>query len=463
MAALALTWGYDRRASLWFAGGVFYSLYIVLISLRPFGFAIAYGLPSFIVFAYIALLVDLLRQEIGYESRLIHFIPLSMLVASVHLFFVQHGLTVNAKPAQMFQSLAVCAGNVLIAYYSLLCARRHASRSMYLLSAAGLLIILANLVRVHELVFGSGYFSLLQFNWQVSVMIFAHMLAIIFLNAGYAGYIIERAARAGVQARESQRAAEERSYELAETIRERDQMILLNSRFSALSGISFFTSAIIHELSQPLQALKLAVSGLLDDAKGAPRLAGQAEFVARQTEHCDEIIRTLRRIMIRGSAETEAVDLAESLRSLLPVLRTQMEINGIAFDGQIPSQPVIVECNAVLFQRIVFNLVANAVDALNARPGASLALTLEAGQGRARMAVRDNSGTFRNFTTFNLSALAASDKPDGMGIGLVLSEKLAQQWGGQLIPSVETGDEGPVTVFSLDLPLAAPVQGLAPA
>jgi C4-dicarboxylate-specific signal transduction histidine kinase len=384
-----------------------------------------------------------------------------MLVAVVHLVLVQQGLTVNAMPAQMFQSLAVCAGNGVISYYGLACARRHASRSMYLLSAAGGLIILANLVRISELLFGSGFFSLLQFNWQVSVVIFAHMLAIIFLNAGYAGFITERAARAGVKARESQKAAEERSYELSEMIRERDQMILLNSRFTALSGISFFTSAIIHELSQPLQALKLAVYGLTEETKNSPQLAAQADFVARQTGHCDEIIRALRRIMIRGSAETQAVDLAESLRALLPVLRTQMEINGIVFEGQIPSSPVIVDCNAVLFQRIVFNLVANAMDALSNKESARLKLTLETGDGRACMAVCDNSGRVTDFSALNLATLAASDKPDGMGVGLMLSEKLAQQWGGRLIPSLKGAEGEQMTVFSLDLPLAGPNQGLA--
>jgi two-component system C4-dicarboxylate transport sensor histidine kinase DctB len=292
----------------------------------------------------------------------------------------------------------------------------------------------------------------------VSVVIFAHMLAIIFLNAGYAGFIIERAARAEVKARESQKAAEERSHDLSETIRERDQMILLNSRFTSLSGISFFTSAIIHELSQPLQALKLAVSGLVEDAKTSPPLAAQADFVARQTEHCDEIIRALRRIMIRGSAETQAVDLAENLHALLPVLRTQMDLNGILFEGRIPSSPVIVECNAVLFQRIVFNLVANAMDALTGQSAARLMLTLETANGRARLAVSDNSGRVIDMASFNLTTLAASHKPDGMGVGLMLSEKLAQQWGGQLIPSLDDREGEMMTVFSLDLPLAPPSQ-----
>jgi hypothetical protein len=150
LAALALTLGKDRRATFWFAGGVFYSLYIVLISLRPFGFAIAYGLPSFIVFAYLALLIDLLRQELGHASGLRFIFPFAMLVAAIHLLLVQQGLTLNAMPAQMFQSISVAIGNAIISYYGLACARHHASRSMYLLSAAGLLIILANLVRIWD-------------------------------------------------------------------------------------------------------------------------------------------------------------------------------------------------------------------------------------------------------------------------------------------------------------------------
>ncbi len=461
LAALALTWGDDRRTTIWFASGVFYSLHMMLISLRPWGFAIAYGLPPFILYPYIVLLIDILRQEAGRESRLRLLLPFSLLVAACHVLLIQQGETINATPAQLFQTIAVILGNSAILYYGVMCARLHMSRSLYMLSSAGLLIIFVNLIRFYELVFESGYFSLLQFNWQVMTMIVGHMLAVIFINAGYAGYVIERTARAGAKARERQRVAEERSLELSETIRERDQMILINSRFSALSGISFFTSAIIHELSQPLQALKLAVSGLLDEAKSAPHLTEQAGFVARQTEHCDEIIRTLRRIMIRGSARTEDVDLAESLRALLPVLRTQMELNGIAFESRLPDVPILVDCNGVLFQRIVFNLVANAVEALLGKDDARLTLVLEAKGRRALMAVRDNSGQFRDLTSFNLSTLAASDKPDGMGVGLVLSEKLAQQWGGRLFPALEPTVQGAETVFFLDLPLLGGTHGLA--
>jgi signal transduction histidine kinase len=461
LAALALTWGDDRRTTIWFASGVFYSLYLMLISLRPWGFAIAYGVPSFILFPYIVLLIDTLRQEAGRQSRLHLLLPLSLVIAACHVLLIQQGETVNAAPAQIFQTIMVMMGNSAIFYFGFKCARLHQSRSMYLLSSAGLLIIFINVIRLHELVLGSGYFSLLQFKWQVTTMIVGHMLAVIFLNAGYAGFVIERTARAGAKARERQRAAEERSQELSETIRERDQMILLTSRFSALSGISFFTSAIIHELSQPLQALKLAVSGLLEDARHAPHLAEQAGFVARQTEHCDEIIRALRLIMVRGSAQTQAVDLVESLRALLPVLRTQMELNHIAFESRLPDAPVVVECNSVLFQRIVFNLVANAVEALSGKGDARLTLALDVGEGRALMSVRDNSGQLRDLASFNLSMLATSDKPDGMGVGLVLSEKIAQQWGGRLIPAMEPAAAGPETVFFLDLPLAGSTDSLA--
>ena len=460
LVGLALSWGRSQRAMIWFGAGVFYSFAVILIALRPYGFTVAHHLPSFLVFAYLAILIDILWQDLGQKSRLWQLLAVAFFCGLIRMALIVDGPDVNGAGAQIFQTLCLIAATPIIIALAWRNGQRHASRSMLVVAGAAVLILLVNFVRLFALLFGDGRFLLSEFDWKATLLIGAHFLAIIFLNAGYGGFLVEQSARDGAIARESQKVAEERSNELAETVRERDLMILLNSRFAALSSFSFFTSAIIHELTQPLQALKLSVSGLSEEVKGKARLEEQTEFVRRQTEHCDEIVRTLRRIMIRGSAGTKQVDLANSLRGLLPILQTQMELSGIAFEGNISDVPIFVECNDVLFQRLVFNLVANAVDALADKENGRLVLALHQENGRARMSVIDNSGHSFDLTNFNLSALAASTKPDGMGVGLVLSEMLARQWGGRLILTIEQAAEERMTVFSLDLPTVISSEGL---
>ena len=61
---------------------------------------------------------------------------------------------------------------------------------------------------------------------------------------------------------ERREVAESHAAALQEIVAQRDQMIMLSSRFSAVSSLAMLNSALVHEISQPLQALTASLDVL---------------------------------------------------------------------------------------------------------------------------------------------------------------------------------------------------------
>jgi signal transduction histidine kinase len=99
-----------------------------------------------------------------------------------------------------------------------------------------------------------------------------------------------------VQLRLRRRIAEDHARETQQLIAERDRMMILNSRFSAVSTLSLLGAGVVHEIAQPLQAVRSAMDVLtmhkrLSEKELALHIAGLLKLVDRASS----VVENLRR------------------------------------------------------------------------------------------------------------------------------------------------------------------------
>lgn len=230
--------------------------------------------------------------------------------------------------------------------------------------------------------------------------------------------------------------------ELAQFVRERDHMLMINSRFATLSSAAMFNSAIVHELSQPLTALTLTLHDIQDRAKDvAPSLLSALDEGVQLVLKIGQMTHGLRRLLLDQNPEQHRLDIGACIQEILPILRNEVHRRSIELSGPTPDQPFYVLAHKVLLERIVFNLVANAIDALvkhkapSNPPHIQLSLQphLRHNRPHVLLCVSDNGPGFKDDFLSEASMRFQSTKSTGMGVGLILGRYILSTWQGELI------------------------------
>lgn len=218
-----------------------------------------------------------------------------------------------------------------------------------------------------------------------------------------------------------------------------------------------------HDVKNPLSVadgyLALLEDGLLGDLANQQRTT--VSKVRRSIRHALELIARLLDVARAEAGQLELhledTDLSEQLREVTDAFQPQAGAKGLALEVALPDDLPHIETDAARLRQVVGNLVSNAVKYTPAggHIAVKAALRRDGDVERPQILVTvadDGPGIpqeklpmlFMEFTRFDASAA------EGAGIGLAISQKIAQALGGRI--EVESG-VGTGSKFTLRLPV----------
>lgn len=180
------------------------------------------------------------------------------------------------------------------------------------------------------------------------------------------------------------------------------------------------------------------------------------------TERIRAIVRSLRTFARLDESEYKAIDLHESLESVLGLLNSRLSECGhrpaIRLVRDYDALPR-VECYAGLLNQTLMNLIANALDALddthNVHPDRPLELRLATrllGDGWLRLSISDTALGMTAERVEQIFDPFFTTKPTGRGTGMGLAiahQTIVKQHGGRIVCHSSPGQG---TTFTIDLP-----------
>ena len=198
-----------------------------------------------------------------------------------------------------------------------------------------------------------------------------------------------------------------------------------------LVAIGEVASTLAHELNQPLGALSSFASGLLNRLRLANIDARQIETVVERistlAEKTGQIIQRVNAFARRREMHKVDVDLGDFLRGRYP---TTMIADKVRLELVLPSTPVVVKADIVLFEQVVRNVVQNAAEAAQASTGAAprvqVTLSLSADGAQAIISVSDNGAGIDADSRARIFDAFYSSKQDGMGMGLAICRSILE-------------------------------------
>jgi len=229
------------------------------------------------------------------------------------------------------------------------------------------------------------------------------------------------------------------------------------ARSAHVSRMGAMTASIAHEINQPLAAIVANGSaGLRWLARTPPDLGGvrkSFEETVREGQRAADVVRSVRS-MFKSEEELVhvSIDLNQVIREVLALVQGTLQRQGIVVRTELDEMLGSVTGSPVQLQQVLFNLLSNAIEAME--PVAERVILIKTKLGESReihVAVEDSGSGIDQKDMDRIFSSFFTTKMDGMGMGLSICRSIIESHGGRLwaTPRQPRG-----TIFRFTLPAA---------
>ncbi|MEN9762279.1 MAG: hypothetical protein RI906_2105 [Pseudomonadota bacterium] len=473
-----LTWAslagrMDRAARVWYAGLAAAACGVVIIAvLQRYSAMTASCMTLAVLMLVIAIRLEQGKPGLSWRQGVIGF----MLYLSAEFVIEFSGYRLTLGVLLSSSTLAILELFLLLELHALSRVRR--SRGLSIIALGAAVFLLYNLGRVLVVLNTGPAPQIFSYAPLANAAVLSVPLGTVLLTVGHLIYSIEKAnaqqvvhREAAVRAEERAVAADEFAAQLQQLVAQRDAMIMLNSRFSAVSSLAMYNSAIVHEISQPLQGLAsvfdlLSLRAKTDDPDYIESLSHARDLLDKMAA----TLTSLRQLIAAHEPASDLLDLHEVVSGIIPIMRSEALRRGITLEWSDASSETasLVLANRILLERIVFNLVSNSFEALSgdgktpppdmqnhASPSIRLEVLSDAQTGQAIIRVLDNGPGFDIASPGQLLQIYRTSKNQGVGLGLALARIILETWRGELRLRSESSADWKGAIVEVRLPLAS--------
>ena len=207
-----------------------------------------------------------------------------------------------------------------------------------------------------------------------------------------------------------------------------------------LSTMGEMASGLAHELNQPLAAIAIYVQGcirrLQNNQMSQDELIDALECVKDQSQRASEIIRRLRDFVRKREPQRDKTDVNHLVHEVLGLMDPEIQRYGVRLDLDFEESLPPVHVDNVQIQQVVLNLVRNAIEAMEANAPADRPLTIRTCRDdeQVYITVADAGAGMSDEQLQRIFEPFFTTKDSGMGMGLNISQSIAQANDGRLVP-----------------------------
>jgi len=238
--------------------------------------------------------------------------------------------------------------------------------------------------------------------------------------------------------------------------------MLERERDNKLLSAQALTAAIVHEVRQPLTAVSVNGSAALQFLRKTPPNLAEVRTalndIIRDTHRTNEVLEGIRALFGKSHQKREQVDVNELILGVLQSSRKDLQDHGVETRLELASELPLVDGHRRQLEEVVFNLVHNAIEAMDAttdRDRLLQARTELSDHNAITVAVRDSGPGIDPQRLDSIFGAFVTTKSHGMGLGLAICRMIIERHGGRLTASSD-GKNG--SLFQVVLPTISRVK-----
>jgi PAS domain S-box-containing protein len=229
------------------------------------------------------------------------------------------------------------------------------------------------------------------------------------------------------------------------------------ARSAHISRMGAMTASIAHEINQPLAAIVAnASAGLRWTQRTPPHLdeiRESFEQIGQEGRRAAEVIESIRSMFKSKELAHVSVDLNQLIREVLALVEGSIQKHGIAMRTELDEALVAVTGNRVQLQQVLFNLLTNAIEAMESVANRRMLIRSELGNGEIRVTVEDSGSGIDPKDIDKIFSSFFTTKVEGMGMGLSICRSIVESHGGRL-SALRAHSQG--AAFQFTLPIGVP-------
>jgi two-component system C4-dicarboxylate transport sensor histidine kinase DctB len=209
-----------------------------------------------------------------------------------------------------------------------------------------------------------------------------------------------------------------------------------------LSILGQVAAGVAHEINQPVATIR----AFADNARTLLKRDRMAEAnenlenIAALTDRIGTITGDLKILARKGRTAAEPVSLKLVIEGAVMLLRSRFSGQMDALDIVLPDQDLKVLGSRIRLEQILINLLQNALEATEAIDAARVEVRVREEGDMVLLSVSDNGTGIPEAIRAQLFSPFNTSKESGLGLGLVISNDIASDYGGRIeVTSSEAG------------------------
>ncbi|MBY0417035.1 MAG: GHKL domain-containing protein [Pararheinheimera sp.] len=221
---------------------------------------------------------------------------------------------------------------------------------------------------------------------------------------------------------------EQTETELAQT----EQHLVQTAKLATIGALS---ASLNHELNQPLTALqsyaqtteKLIDKGYLVDAKT------NIQAMRQLMQRLSVIVAQFKDFSRKSSGKNQLVQVNKLVLDALGIVKHQCQQQGVKVRLQLPDQSPLVLADSIQLEQVLVNILTNGVQAMAGQEDAAFHIAVRTQAQQVSIHIRDQGpGIEPHHLERIFEAFFSTKQRDGLGLGLSISQRIVQSFGGQL-------------------------------
>ena len=229
----------------------------------------------------------------------------------------------------------------------------------------------------------------------------------------------------------------------------------LRDRLARSEAMGQLVAGIAHELNNPLQAVLGHIELLQRSHRLPAQLAGGLRQVYRESDRAARIVRNLLLLAGSGQVHKRPLSVNAAMRQAIALRAAALKSARIRVIRTLPATVPKVSGDALLLQQAFLNLLINAEQALEGKPGqVEVRSSYSAKRRQVAIEVRDSGSGISPDVLPKVFDPFFTTKESGSGLGLAMAMRIIREHGGEITATARPGG-GAVFTVTLPATLAA--------
>lgn len=230
----------------------------------------------------------------------------------------------------------------------------------------------------------------------------------------------------------------------------------LLERSNKLSALGKMASGIAHEIRNPLTAIKMLIYAMRSSPENVSEAQQDLEVIIKEIDRIDLFIQDFLKFARPAEPSMTPVNVHEILRETIHLLGPRFRQNNILLAENYQAESPVLSADPHQLKQVIINLLLNAIDAMPSGGRLTIGTRKQTvsetqnGKDILQIYVSDAGKGISEEIKDTLFDPFVKSKEEGVGLGLSISQRIAELHGGWI--EAENNPEGGAT-FIVNLPI----------